>query len=93
MGSARGSVLRAWLRLTLPYRAQVVAIPDEVEYHGRGPLLSARRVDLNLLWRRSNQILATCIKARPPGCLSIGALTWGCLWLCPDLLPAAAPRA
>ena len=35
----------------------MVAIPDDMEYHGRGPMLSARRIDLNLLWRRAQQLL------------------------------------
>jgi hypothetical protein len=63
----------------------VVAIPDELEYHGRGPLLSARRVDLNLLWRRADQILQASITARPPRPAGRRARD---AWL-----PAAASRA
>lgn len=35
-----------------------------MEYHGRGPMLSARRIDLNLLWRRAEQILQACVQVR-----------------------------
>ena len=42
----------------------MVAIPDDMEYHGRGPMLSARRIDLNVLWRRAEQILQVCVQVR-----------------------------
>ena len=42
----------------------MVAIPDDMEYHGRGPMLSARRIDLNMLWRRAEQILQVCVQVR-----------------------------
>ena len=36
--------------------AQVRAIPDDMEYYGRGPLLIAKFRDATLLWRRAEQI-------------------------------------
>ena len=31
-------------------------VPADLQYNGRGPLLSARWVDLELLWRRAQQL-------------------------------------
>ena len=39
---------------------QVLKVPEELQYGGRGPLLSARLVDLDLLWGRAEQLLAAC---------------------------------
>ena len=57
----------------------MLAIPDDMEYHGRGPMLSARRIDLNLLWRRAEQIQRVCEQVR---CNAAGpqALCEGSFW-------------
>lgn len=55
--------LKAWA-LNGSCVLQVVAVPDDMEYHGRGPMLSARRIDLNLLWRRAEQIQQACAQVR-----------------------------
>ena len=39
---------------------QVGRVPEGMEYEGLGPLLSARLVDLDLLWTRAEQIGEAC---------------------------------
>lgn len=39
---------------------QVLKVPVDMSYNGLGPLLSARLVDLDLLWGRAEQLLAAC---------------------------------
>jgi len=41
-------------------RGQVGRVPEGMEYEGLGPLLSARLVDLDLLWTRAEQIGEAC---------------------------------
>ena len=35
---------------------QVLSIPSDMAYGGRGPLLSARLVDLDMMWTRAEQV-------------------------------------
>ena len=35
---------------------QVLKVPSDIEYNGRGPLVSARLVDTDLLWARGEQV-------------------------------------
>ena len=46
------------------HAAQILAIPDDMEYYGRGPLLAAKELDLDVLWGRARQIQAVCEQAR-----------------------------
>ena len=43
---------------------QVLGVPDDMEYYGRGPLLSAKAHDLDVLWARARQMQAACEQAR-----------------------------
>lgn len=42
---------------------QVLQIPDTVEVSGRGPLISAKQQDMEIFWRRSQQIAQLCNEA------------------------------
>ena len=44
----------------LMHMQQVGRVPEGLEYEGLGPLLSARLVDLDLLWTRAEQIGEVC---------------------------------
>jgi hypothetical protein len=46
------------------HAAQILAIPDDMEYYGRGPLLAAKELDLDVLWARARQIQSVCEQAR-----------------------------
>lgn len=35
-----------------------------MEYNGKGPLLSARAIDLDVLWKRAEQIKDVCVEVR-----------------------------
>lgn len=39
---------------------QVLKVPADMQYDGRGPLLSARLVDQDLLWGRAEQLMGAC---------------------------------
>ena len=39
---------------------QVKAIPEEMEYYGKGPLLSAKELDIDLAWERARQMQRVC---------------------------------
>lgn len=39
---------------------QVKAVPEDMEYYGKGPLLSAKDLDLDVLWKRADQIKLVC---------------------------------
>lgn len=43
---------------------QVLKVPADMQYNGRGPLVSARLVDLDLLWGRAEQLLGACTEDR-----------------------------
>ena len=36
---------------------QILRVPDDLAYNGRGPLVSARLLDLDRLWTRAYQAL------------------------------------
>ena len=40
--------------------SQVLKVPDNIAYGGKGPLLSARLVDLDMMWTRAEQVPAVC---------------------------------
>lgn len=49
--------------VSLVYAAvQVMQMPEQVEAHGRGPLISAKLVDMNVFWKRCNQIAELSIQ-------------------------------
>lgn len=41
---------------------EVMQMPEQVEAHGRGPLISAKLVDMNVFWKRCNQIAELSIQ-------------------------------
>lgn len=45
-------------RLTMQCGPQILKVPSDIEYNGRGPLVSARLVDTDLLWARGEQVSA-----------------------------------
>ncbi|KAK9843671.1 hypothetical protein WJX81_001927 [Elliptochloris bilobata] len=81
----------ACLPVGLVREYEVVAVPDEMEYHGRGPMLSARRIDLNLLWRRADQILQTCLADKEVVRMKITEANTGGLLTTLESLPAFIP--
>lgn len=36
--------------------AQILKVPEDISYNGRGPLVSARLVDLDMMWTRAEQV-------------------------------------
>lgn len=36
--------------------AQILKVPEDISYDGRGPLVSARLVDLDMMWTRAEQV-------------------------------------
>lgn len=50
---------------------QIELIPEDLEYNGKGPLMTARGIDLEVIWSRANQILDVCKNVR---CLTFTAL-------------------
>lgn len=42
----------------------MLKVPADMQYNGRGPLVSARLVDLDLLWGRAEQLLGACTEDR-----------------------------
>ena len=62
---------------------QVRAIPPDMQYYGRGPLLIAKFRDASLLWRRAEQIAEVLDEVnRPPsdtvfpGAASVGTIQY-----------------
>lgn len=43
---------------TAHFGPQILKVPSDIEYNGRGPLVSARLVDTDLLWARGKQVTA-----------------------------------
>lgn len=62
-----------WGAFTTATVMQIKAIPEDMEYNGKGPLLSARLPDLDLVWQRAAQILEICKEVWPfvHSCLSM----------------------
>lgn len=46
--------------LVLSLLTQVKAIPEEMEYYGKGPLLSAKELDIDVAWERARQMQHAC---------------------------------
>jgi hypothetical protein len=61
--------LRVWLLVP-----QVLKVPTDIEYNGRGPLLSARLVDLDMLWARGEQVIRLCKCLLCPCCHGLHAM-------------------
>lgn len=51
---------------------QVKAIPEEMEYYGKGPLLSAKELDIDVAWERARQMQHACEEVHPS---PVGLLT------------------
>ena len=48
------------LGMRISMALQVLAIPEDMEFYGRGPLLAAKELDLDVLWSRARQMQAAC---------------------------------
>lgn len=47
---------------------QVRALPEQLEYYGKGPLLGAKDLDINVLWERARQMQHACEEVCPLSC-------------------------
>ncbi|BDA51306.1 30S ribosomal protein S1, chloroplastic [Coccomyxa sp. Obi] len=69
----------------------VKAIPEEMEYYGKGPLLSAKELDIELAWERARQMQRVCQEDKENFTVTVTDVNSGGLLATLESLPAFVP--